>query len=125
MASLFNISMEDILLNFLSENDSDSINYKMNTPHMPEITQLNKNQQLSPDEKSLLQAFDRCSKDCQQYLIAKAQVLAIKGISTDTVKEDKKYMNQGKNLILQMVLKNRNCRINKASAKQMPFRVCI
>lgn len=39
---------------------------------------------LSLDEESLLQAFKRCNEECQQYLIAKAQVLSVEGISAVT-----------------------------------------
>lgn len=94
MASLFNISIEDILLNFLSE--SDYINREMNTHQMPEITHINKNQQFSTDEESLLQAFAQCSDECRQYLIAKAHVLSVEGISAVAGNEYGKYIDEEK-----------------------------
>ncbi len=49
---------------------------------------------LSPDEKYLLSAFSQCSEECQRYLIAKAQVLSVEGISAVT--EYRKYIDEGK-----------------------------
>lgn len=52
--------------------------------------------QLSPNQKSLLRAFDQCNEECQQYLIAKAHVLAVEGISAVATGEYGKYVDEGK-----------------------------
>lgn len=52
--------------------------------------------QLTPKEKSLLQAFNQCSDECQNYLIAKAQVLSVEGISAVASSEYEKYIDQEK-----------------------------
>lgn len=106
MATLFNVSIEDLLLNFLSE--GDYLNYKKNIHQLSEIVHPAKNnnqldtseyphdQQLSSDERTLLQAFDRCSEECKQYLIAKAQVLSVEGISAVATGEYGKYIDEAK-----------------------------
>lgn len=52
---------------------------------------------LSVEEEMLLQAFDRCNDECKQYLIAKAGVLSIEGLSAVAATEPQKYIDeQGK-----------------------------
>lgn len=68
-----------------------SVDYLLGLDNSAETIDMNKKlncRQLSPDEESLLQAFNRCSKDCQQYIIAKSQVLAVEGISAITVSDN-------------------------------------
>ncbi|MDE6686258.1 MAG: helix-turn-helix transcriptional regulator, partial [Lachnospiraceae bacterium] len=52
--------------------------------------------QISSDGESLLQAFDQCNEECQQYLIAKAQVLSVEGISAVAAGEYGKYIDEEK-----------------------------
>ncbi|MGN0327248.1 MAG: helix-turn-helix transcriptional regulator [Lachnospiraceae bacterium] len=76
-----------------------SVDYLLGIEHSKEINNLNfqiDGRQLSPDEESLLQAFNQCSEECRQYLIAKAQVLAIEGLSAATTEEYGKYIDQEK-----------------------------
>ena len=106
MATLFNVPIEDLLLNFLSE--GDYLKYKENVHQLSEIAYPTKNknqldtsesphdQHLSPNERTLLQAFDRCSEECKQYLIAKAHVLSVEGISAVAAGEYGKYIDEEK-----------------------------
>lgn len=52
--------------------------------------------QISSEGESLLQAFDQCNGECQQYLIAKAHVLSVEGIAAVTASEYGKYIDQEK-----------------------------
>ncbi len=76
-----------------------SVDYLLGLDLAAEKANLNipgNSRQLSPDEEALLQAFDRCSEECQQYLIAKAQVLSIEGISAVAAGEYGKYIDPKK-----------------------------
>ena len=75
-----------------------TVDYLLGIDHS-EIANLNiqeNNKQLSPDEETLLQAFNQCSEECKQYLIAKAQVLAIEGISAVATGEYGRYVDPEK-----------------------------
>ena len=74
-----------------------TVDYLLGIDHPEDINNLTLQEdtnQLTPDEESLLQAYKRCSEECQRYLIAKAQVLSVEGISAVT--EHGKYIDQEK-----------------------------
>lgn len=75
-----------------------SVDYLLGIDHSKEITNLNLhvNRQLSPNEESLLQVFEHCNEECQQYLIAKARVLSVEGISAVASGEYGKYIDEEK-----------------------------
>lgn len=82
----------------LAEYYKCSIDYLLGLDHT-EVANLNIqkiNNQLSPDEETLLQAFNQCSEECKQYLIAKTQVLSVEGISAVATEEYGKYIDQEK-----------------------------
>lgn len=51
---------------------------KVSTDYLLDVS---KRKRLSIEEEMLLQAFSKCNDDCKQYLIAKAGVLSIEGLS--------------------------------------------
>ena len=51
---------------------------------------------LSSDEESLLQLFNKCDDQCKNYLIAKAGVLCVEGISAVAAGEYGKYADEEK-----------------------------
>lgn len=69
---------------------------KVSTDYLLDISQ---RKRLSIEEEMLLQAFDKCNDDCKQYLIAKAGVLSIEGLSAVAAAEPQKYIDElGKSL---------------------------
>ncbi len=54
------------------------------------------NDKLTAEEELLLQLFNGCDEECQNYLLAKAEVLCIEGISAVTANDNQKYIDQGK-----------------------------
>lgn len=56
--------------------------------------------QISSEEKNLLQKFNRCDEESQQYLLAKAGVLCVERISAISNNECGKYLDQEKKLSL-------------------------
>lgn len=74
-----------------------SIDYLLglnNSTEQPDLNTKSKNHQLSSDEELLLQAFNQCNEECKQYLIAKARVLSVEGISATS--EYGKYIDEEK-----------------------------
>lgn len=49
-----------------------------------------------PEEEMLLQKFERCDDECKQYLLAKAGVLCVEGISAVATGEYGKYLDKEK-----------------------------
>ena len=53
---------------------------------------------ISAEEEMLLQSFNRCDKECKKYLISKAGVLCVEGISAVAAGEYGKYVDEEKKL---------------------------
>lgn len=51
---------------------------------------------ISAEEEMLLQSFNRCDKECKKYLISKAGVLCVEGISAVAAGEYGKYIDEEK-----------------------------
>lgn len=51
---------------------------------------------ISAEEEMLLQSFNRCDKECKKYLISKAGVLCVEGISAVAAGEYGKYVDEEK-----------------------------
>ena len=51
---------------------------------------------ISAEEEMLLQSFNRCDKECKKYLISKAGVLCVEGISAVAAGEYGKYVDDEK-----------------------------
>lgn len=51
---------------------------------------------ISAEEEMLLQSFNRCDKECKKYLISKAGVLCVEGISAVAADEYEKYVDEEK-----------------------------
>lgn len=51
---------------------------------------------ITAEEEMLLQAFNRCDDECKKYLIAKAHVLSVEGISAVSSDEHEKYADKEK-----------------------------
>ena len=64
-----------------------SADYLLNMSHRKRI---------SEDEDSLLQLFNRCDDECKKYLLAKAGVLCVEGISAVAAGEYGKYVDEEK-----------------------------
>ena len=62
---------------------------------------------ISAEEEMLLQSFNRCDKECKKYLISKAGVLCVEGISAVAAGEYGKYVDEEKNNILRVVPKEK------------------
>ena len=54
---------------------------KVSTDYLLDVSQ---RKRISTEEEMLLQSFDRCDDECKKYLLAKAGVLCIEGISAAT-----------------------------------------
>ena len=66
---------------------SVSTDYLLNMSHRKRISQ---------EEDSLLQLFNRCDDECKKYLLAKAGVLCVEGISAVAAGEYGKYVDEEK-----------------------------
>lgn len=55
-----------------------------------------KRKRITTEEEMLLQTFNRCDDECKKYLIAKAGVLCIEGISAVSSSEHEKYADKEK-----------------------------
>lgn len=64
-----------------------SIDYLLDTSKRKIITE---------EEEMLLQSFNQCDDECKKYLIAKAGVLCVEGISAVAAGEYGKYADEGK-----------------------------
>lgn len=60
------------------------------------LLDMSKRKRISADEDSLLQLFNKCDDQCQKYLIAKAGVLCVEGISAVAAGEYGKYVDDEK-----------------------------
>lgn len=69
---------------------------KVSTDYLLDVSQ---RKRLSLEEEMLLQAFARCDEECKKYLLAKAQVLSVEGLSAVAATDRGKYLdNLGKSL---------------------------
>lgn len=60
------------------------------------LLDLPEHKSLNPDEESLLQLFNQCDSKCKEYLLAKAKVLCVEGISSVAAGEYGKYIDDEK-----------------------------
>lgn len=66
---------------------------KVSTDYLLDVSQ---RKRISPEEEMLLQSFNRCDNECKQYLLAKAGVLCVEGISAVAAGEYGKYVDNEK-----------------------------
>ena len=71
---------------------------------------------ISAEEEMLLQSFNRCDKECKKYLISKAGVLCVEGISAVAAGEYGKYVDEEKNHFLRVVPEEKG--LKKKNGKQ-------
>lgn len=57
---------------------------------------VSKRKRISTEEEMLLQSFNRCDDECKRYLLAKAGVLCVEGISAVAAGEYGKYVDEEK-----------------------------
>ena len=60
------------------------------------LLNITKRKCISTEEEMLLQSFNRCDKECKKYLISKAGVLCVEGISAVAAGEYGKYADDEK-----------------------------
>lgn len=60
------------------------------------LLDISKRKRISAEEEMLLQSFNHCDKECQKYLISKAGVLCVEGISAVAAGEYRKYVDEEK-----------------------------
>lgn len=60
------------------------------------LLDISKRKRISTEEEMLLQSFNRCDKECKKYLISKAGVLCVEGISAVAAGEYRKYVDEEK-----------------------------
>jgi transcriptional regulator with XRE-family HTH domain len=60
------------------------------------LLDVSRRKRISTEEEMLLQSFERCDDECKQYLIAKAGVLCVEGISAVAAGEYGKYVDPEK-----------------------------
>lgn len=60
------------------------------------LLDISKRKRISAEEEMLLQSFNRCDKECKKYLISKAGVLCVEGISAVAAGEHGKYVDKEK-----------------------------
>ncbi|MGL5436628.1 MAG: helix-turn-helix domain-containing protein [Lachnospiraceae bacterium] len=68
---------------------------KVSTDYLLDVS---RRKQLSPEEELLLQSFERCDDASQQYLIAKANVLSVEGLSSVENEDSQRDSIPGKSL---------------------------
>lgn len=76
------------------------------------LLNISSRKRISSQEESLLQKFNRCDEDSQQYLLAKAGVLCVEGISAVAAGEYGKYADEEKNHFLRVVPKGKGLKKN-------------
>lgn len=76
------------------------------------LLNISSRKRISSQEESLLQKFNRCDEDSQQYLLAKAGVLCVEGISAVAAGEYGKYADEEKNHFLRVVPKEKGLKKN-------------
>lgn len=57
------------------------------------LLDVSKRKRLSSEEEMLLQLFEKCTQDCKDYLLAKAGVLSVEGLSAVAATEPPKYLD--------------------------------
>lgn len=60
------------------------------------LLDISKRKRISAEEEMLLQSFNRCDNECKKYLISKAGVLCVEGISAVAAGEYGKYVDEEK-----------------------------
>lgn len=60
------------------------------------LLDVSKRKRISPEEEMLLQSFNRCDDECKKYLLAKASVLCVEGISAVAATEYGRYIDEQK-----------------------------
>lgn len=66
---------------------------KVSTDYLLDVSQ---RKRISAEEEMLLQSFNRCDEECKKYLLAKAGVLCVEGISAVAAGEYGKYADEEK-----------------------------
>lgn len=66
---------------------------KVSTDYLLDVSQ---RKRISAEEEMLLQSFNRCDDECKKYLLAKAGVLCVEGISAVAAGEYGKYNDEEK-----------------------------
>lgn len=60
------------------------------------LLDVSQRKRITSEEEMLLQSFNRCNDECKKYLLAKAGVLCVEGISAVAAGEYGKYANEEK-----------------------------
>lgn len=60
------------------------------------LLNISRRKRISPEEEMLLQSFNRCDDECKKYLLAKAGVLCVEGISAVAAGEYGRYVDEEK-----------------------------
>lgn len=60
------------------------------------LLDVSRRKRITAEEESLLQSFNRCDDECKKYLLAKAGVLCVEGISAVAAGEYGKYADEEK-----------------------------
>lgn len=60
------------------------------------LLDISKRKRITAEEEMLLQTFNRCDDECKKYLLAKAGVLCVEGISAVAAGEYGKYVDEEK-----------------------------
>lgn len=66
---------------------------RVSTDYLLDVSQ---RKRISPEEEMLLQSFNRCDDECKKYLLAKAGVLCVEGISAVAATEYGRYVDEEK-----------------------------
>lgn len=66
---------------------------RVSTDYLLDVSQ---RKRITPEEEMLLQSFNRCDDECKKYLLAKAGVLCVEGISAVAAAEYGKYVDEEK-----------------------------
>lgn len=60
------------------------------------LLNISKRKRISSEEEIMLQSFNRCNDECKKYLLAKAGVLCVEGISAVAAAEYGRYVDEEK-----------------------------
>lgn len=60
------------------------------------LLNISKRKRISSEEELMLQSFNRCNDECKKYLLAKAGVLCVEGISAVAAAEYGRYVDEEK-----------------------------
>jgi transcriptional regulator with XRE-family HTH domain len=72
------------------------------------LLDVSKRKRISQEEEMLLQLFNKCDDKCKRYLISKAGVLCVEGISAVAAGEYGRYLDEEKNGVLRVVPEEKN-----------------